>query len=53
MKKLSQKKRNPTLSSIITLSDMIDSYKGVMAKRGIDTSNETHYYSMIVKLSLN
>jgi 2-oxoglutarate dehydrogenase E1 component len=33
MKKLSQKKRNPTLTSIITLSDMIESYKVLLSDR--------------------
>lgn len=48
-----QRKKNPSIPSIITLSDIIESYKRVMSKKGVDPSNETHFYSLIVKLSLN
>jgi hypothetical protein len=41
------------LSNILTLSDVLDGYKKIMKKRRVDTLNETHYYAMMVKLSLN
>lgn len=39
--------------SKIALSDIIEGYKKVMKKYGINTTNENHYYAMMVKLSLN
>ncbi|CDW77942.1 UNKNOWN [Stylonychia lemnae] len=48
-----QKKRCQSASSSISLSDIIEAYKKVMMKMNIEILNETHYYAMIIKLSLN
>jgi hypothetical protein len=37
----------------MALSDIVEGYKKVMKKYGIDTINENKYYAMMVKLSLN
>ena len=47
------KKNNSKGALTLNLSDVIDGYKRVMKSYGIDTVNETHYYAMIIKLSLN
>ena len=44
---------NGSIGKQLTLSDVIEGYKKVMKKHGIDTMNESHYYAMIVKVSLN
>ena len=41
------------VASNLNLSDIIDAYKKIMKKNGIDTTNESYYYAMMVKLSLN
>jgi len=35
------------------LSDVVDAYKVVMKKLKISTLNETYYYTLLIKLSLN
>jgi hypothetical protein len=35
------------------LSDVLEGYKEVLKKLGIDTSNEDHYYNLVIKLYLN
>lgn len=37
----------------LSLTDILEGYKKVMRKYGVDTLNENHYYSMMVKLSIN
>lgn len=53
MRKAAKNKQQSTKQVTLTLSDAIEGYKKVMKQYGIDTVNETHYYAMIVKLSLN
>eukprot|EP00347_Sterkiella_histriomuscorum_P009902 403339438 len=48
-----QKKRCVNGTNSITLSEIIEAYKKVMMKKGIEVLNETHYYALIIKLSLN
>lgn len=37
----------------ISISEMIESYKKAMNKMKINTLNETYYYTLLIKLSLN
>jgi hypothetical protein len=37
----------------LALADILESYKHTMSKKGVSTLNETHFYSFIIKLSLN
>jgi hypothetical protein len=39
--------------SQIGLSDVLEGYKEVLKKLGIDTSNEDYYYNLVIKLYLN
>ncbi len=48
-----QKKRCQSGHKGINLSEIVEAYKKVMRKKGIDLLNETHFYSMVIKLSLN
>lgn len=37
----------------MSLSDIIVAYKKVMKEYGVDSQTENHYYSLMIKLSLN
>jgi hypothetical protein len=54
--KKSASSRNCSNSSskiTLTLPEVVEAYRKIMSKRGIDINNETHYYALIIKLSLN
>lgn len=46
-------KKNPKEKSVLTLTDIIEAYKKIMSKMKINTLNETHFYTLVIKLSLN
>ena len=37
----------------VSLSDIVVAYKKVMKEYGVDSQTENHYYSLMIKLSLN
>jgi hypothetical protein len=46
-------KKNPKEKPTLTLTEIVDAYKKIMLKMKINTLNETHYYTLVIKLSLN
>jgi hypothetical protein len=53
MKSKGEDKAKKKIQRTLNLSDILEGYSKVMKKYGIDTQNENHYYSMMVKLSIN